>query len=131
MNDHNPAAAKRILLVDDQSEVRETIKMVLEFGGHSVKEAAGGQQALEAFQGTEFDLVITDYAMPGLRGDQLAERIKQAKPSQLILMVSGSVECSNPAEMSADAMLRKPFRMEELLQAVSGLVAPSQLTLCD
>jgi len=114
---------KRILLADDQPEVRETVKLLLCADQHSVSEAASGQEALSLFTPHRFDLVITDYAMPGMRGDELANRIKQVAPSQPILMITGSAEQSDIHTAFVDAFLCKPFAFEDLRRAVARLVA--------
>jgi CheY-like chemotaxis protein len=115
------ALRMRILLADDQPEVRETIKMLLDLDQHTVMEASNGLEALELFNHDHFDLVITDYAMPVMRGDELAATIKQTAPSQRVLMITGSAEKFGGIEASVDAMLNKPFKLEELRQTIAGL----------
>jgi CheY-like chemotaxis protein len=116
-------SGKRILLADDQSEVRETVKLLLTMDGHSVAEAANGKEALELFAPNRFDLVITDYAMPVMRGDELATSIRHVAPSQPILMITGSVELYGSCTPPVDGLLQKPFGFEELRRAVAELVS--------
>ena len=113
---------KRILLADDQPEVRETLKLLLGMDEHTVAEAANGREALDLFAPGRFDLVITDYAMPVMRGDELAANIKRVAPSQPILMITASVEQSESCATSVDALLQKPFGFEELRRAIAALV---------
>jgi CheY-like chemotaxis protein len=113
---------KRILLADDQPEVRETVKLLLGMDDHTVAEAANGQEALQLFTHGHFDLVITDYAMPVMRGDELASNIKHVAPSQPILMITGSAEQSDEITASVDAFLCKPFGFEDLRRAIAELV---------
>jgi len=113
---------KRILLADDQPEVRETVKLLLGMDDHTVAEAANGQEALQLFARGHFDLVITDYAMPVMRGDELASNIKHVAPSQPILMITGSGEQSDEITASVDAFLCKPFGFEDLRRAIAELV---------
>jgi CheY-like chemotaxis protein len=115
-------SGKRILLADDQAEVRETVRLLLGMDGHSVSEAANGEEALGLFAPNRFDLVITDYAMPVMRGDELATNIKHVSPSQPILMITGSAELFGGCAAPVDAYLQKPFGCEELRRAVAGLV---------
>jgi len=117
---------KRILIVDDQEEVRETIKMLLNLDEHTVTEASSGKEALELFKPDHFDLVMTDYAMAGMRGDVLAARLKQIAPSQLILMVTGSAAEESAVALKVDGLLGKPFLLNELRQALGGLLTPVQ-----
>jgi CheY-like chemotaxis protein len=113
---------KRILLADDQPEVRETVKLLLGMDEHTVAEATNGREALDLFAPDRFDLVITDYAMPVMRGDELATNIKQVAPSQPILMITGSAEQSDGIATSVDALLCKPFAFEDLRRAIAELV---------
>ena len=114
-----------ILLVDDQPEVREAVRMLLEFDEHAVTEAGGGREALELLAARSFDLVMTDYAMPGMKGDELAATIKQRNPSQLILMVTGSVDRAAASKYAVDGYLGKPFTMDDLRQAVAEVKSPA------
>ena len=113
---------KRILLADDQPEVRETVKLLLGMDEHSVAEAANGREALALFAPDRFDLVITDYAMPVMRGDELASNIKLVAPSQPILMITGSSELYGGCAPPVDGCLRKPFGFEDLRRAIAELV---------
>jgi CheY-like chemotaxis protein len=124
MEHNNVAVRKNFLVVDDQPEVRETLKMLLEIDGHIVTEASNGLEALDLFTPGRFDLVMTDYAMPEMRGDELATRIKELAPSQPILMVSGSINQPDTSSYSVDAILNKPFSLNELRQAIAQLVCP-------
>jgi CheY-like chemotaxis protein len=115
---------KRILLADDQQEVRELTRMMLDMDEHVVTEAANGREALDLFAPDRFDLVITDYLMPVMKGDELARSIKRLAPSEPILMITGSAGELGGMQMSVDAVLNKPFRFEELRQAVAQLLRP-------
>ncbi len=113
---------KRILLADDQEEVRETIKLLLSLDEHIVTEACHGRQALDLYAPGRFDLVITDYAMPVMRGDELADNIKRAVPNQPILMITGSAEKFGGIDPKVDFLLHKPFAFEELRQALARVL---------
>jgi CheY-like chemotaxis protein len=114
---------KRILLADDQPEVRQTVKLLLGMDEHTVAEAANGREALDLYAPDRFDLVITDYAMPVMRGDELASNIKQLAPSQPILMITGSSEMYGEFHAPVDACLNKPFGFEDLRRAIAELVS--------
>lgn len=117
---------KRILLADDQADVRETVKLLLSLDEHIVTEARNGREALDLFAPGRFDLVITDYAMPVMRGDELAENIKRAVPSQPILMITGSAEKFGGVVTKADSILNKPFGFEDLRQAVANVLTQAE-----
>src|SRR5436189_6277296 len=71
---------RRILVVDDEPFVCDAVKMMLTFDGHIVETASNGKDALEMFAKGKFDLVITDFAMPNMKGDELAATIKARAP---------------------------------------------------
>jgi two-component system, cell cycle sensor histidine kinase and response regulator CckA len=112
---------KRILLADDRPEVRGVIRMMLDLDGHTVVEAADGREALSLFAPGRFDLVMTDYAMPEMTGDELAQKIKELAPSQPVLMVTGSGQLLGGVEIVADAILAKPFSLLGLRCAIAEL----------
>ncbi|MBC8094863.1 MAG: response regulator [Akkermansiaceae bacterium] len=114
----------RLLVVDDEPNVCECVRLILSLDGHAVVTAHSGRAALEKFQTEQFDLVCTDYSMPGMRGDQLAVAIKSLAPDQPIIMISGIASTmSIPA--GVDKIIGKPFMPAELRQAVT------QLTRCE
>src|SRR5271168_5642791 len=79
---------KRILLVDDEGAVRESVRTLLARDEHIVVEANNGAEAYGLFTQGRFDLVVTDCVMPFLSGDELAVRIKRLAPQQRILMIT-------------------------------------------
>jgi two-component system, cell cycle sensor histidine kinase and response regulator CckA len=125
MMESDKVLGKRILLADDQPEVREMTKLMLGMDGHIVTEAGSGREALDLFAPDRFDLVITDYAMPLMKGDELAQNIKRLAPSEPVLMITGSAGDFDGIAGSVDGVLNKPFGFEELRQAVAQLLAPA------
>jgi two-component system, cell cycle response regulator CpdR len=105
---------KRILLVEDEEPLRACMRMMLELDGHQVTEATNGAEALNLFTIGEFDLVITDFEMPAMKGNMLAANIKLLAPSLPILMVTASARARRGAENPVDALLNKPFTVAEL-----------------
>src|SRR3974390_295658 len=105
---------KRILLADDQTGVRQAIKYLLEIDEHAVTEARDGKEAFELFRAGHFDLVITDYAMPEMAGNDLAAKIKRLTPAQPIIMITAYTrEIVDFADL-VDAVLNKPFAFQDL-----------------
>jgi CheY-like chemotaxis protein len=115
--------SKHILLVDDQSEVREACRCVLRFEGHTVAEAKDGIEALDLFAKDRFDLVMTDFLMPGMSGRDLAAKLKQLAPSQRILMITGYAREVDASQNHVDAILTKPFSLAELRQVFAQLLS--------
>ena len=118
----------RILVVDDEPAVGDAIKMMLKFDGHEVQTASGSKEALSLLEQDKFDLIITDYSMPGMKGDELAAVIKQRLPHQPIIMISAYAEMlkssGNPLT-GVDFMLSKPFFMADLREAVARVLPGS------
>ncbi len=112
---------KRILLVEDQQLVRAALRMMLELDGHQVTEAGNGAEALRLFTLGEFDLVVTDFEMPVMAGNQLAAGIKRLAPSLPILMVTASEGARCGAENPVDALLDKPLTVSDLRCALGKL----------
>jgi CheY-like chemotaxis protein len=113
---------KRILLVDDQQNVREAIRFLLRQDDHSVIEAADGPAALDLFRQHHFDLVITDFEMPIMKGNELAARIKQLSPAQPVLMITAYAGRLMDAEVPIDGILDKPFHLVDLRQLLAELL---------
>jgi CheY-like chemotaxis protein len=114
---------KRILLAEDQDSVREAIGLLLRLDEHTVVEATNGVEALEVFRKDQFDLVITDFEMPKMKGNELAARIKQRSPTQPILMITAYAEKLGNSGNPVDAILDKPFQLEDLRQAIARLLS--------
>jgi len=115
-----PTPALRILVVDDELSVLEAIKMSLEFYGHAVTSCTSGSQALEAFKTSRFDVVVTDYAMPDIKGDDLAVMIKAISPACPIIMITAHAEMLDRKRLAPIAcVLSKPFLPQVLNEAIT------------
>ena len=114
---------KRILLVEDEEPLRACLRMLLQLEGHQVTEASNGAEAMNLFTSGLFDLVITDFEMPVMKGNALAAAIKLMAPSLPILMVTGSARARRDAENPVDAVLNKPFMPDDLHCALRKLLA--------
>jgi CheY-like chemotaxis protein len=119
---------KHILVVDDEPFVCEAVKMMLAFDGHIVETANNGKDALKIFEPGKYDLVITDFSMPGMRGDELAATIKARAPSQPIVMITAYAEVlqtsGNPL-VGVDFIISKPFLLENLREAIAKVSSPT------
>ena len=118
-----PAFPKRhILVVDDEPFVCDAVKMMLNFDGHVVETANNGQEALALFDKGNFDVVITDFAMPNMKGDELAAAIKARSPNQPVVMITAYAEMlqasGNPLK-GVDCVISKPFLLENLREAIA------------
>lgn len=113
---------RRILLVDDDPGVREVVGFVLGLDHHLVVEARNGRDAMVQFKPNTFDLVITDYAMPGMNGQELASHLRQLSPGQKILMISGHAHLLPQVNLEVDLLLGKPFSVQGLRDAVETVL---------
>lgn len=115
----------RILVVDDEPSIRDILSAYLRGDGHFVETAVDGLDGLEHFRRGTWDVVLTDRAMPGLSGWQLAAEIKAIAPCLPIVMLSGFasglLEESGQLK-TVDLLMHKPFRLEELREAVQKAV---------
>ena len=112
----------RILVVDDEPDVRQAIKMMLEHDGHEVQTVDSGEAALALLEHKTFDLITTDYSMAGMKGDQLAAIIKQRWPGQPVIMATAFATDFHPSGKPSggvDCVLNKPFSLVELRKAIA------------
>ena len=119
-----PLAAKSqcILLVDDDELVRASGTSSLRLAGYDVVQAADGEEALALLDAAgPFDLMVTDYAMPGLSGLDLIDAARRRKPRMPVLMVTGYAD--NGRESADVPRLQKPFLPAELVDRVQALIA--------
>ena len=117
---------RRILVVDDEPFVVEAMKMMLMHDGHMVETATNGPEALALFERGGFDLVITDYAMPGMKGNELAAAIKARAPNHPVIMVTAYaelVESSGIPLPDVECVISKPFLMQNLREAIAKAFA--------
>jgi CheY-like chemotaxis protein len=112
---------KRILLVEDERFVRESIGQLLSVDDHTVIDANNGAEALTLFTRGKFDLVLTDFEIPFIKGNELAAKIKQLAPRQPILMITGH-EKRPGLDNPVDAVLNKPFDLDKLRTAMARLL---------
>ena len=115
-----------ILLVDDDKDLREFLYQHLLHCGHSVLQAGSGHEAMERFRrNPEIDILVTDIVMPGLSGDQLAEKLLASKPGLPVLFISGNapahIESVVPLAEGKN-FLRKPFSLETLEKLIEDLL---------
>jgi DNA-binding NtrC family response regulator len=108
----------RILVVDDEQIIRDSISFILKKEGYTIEEAANGKIAFEKILEQPFDVVITDIEMPVMKGLELLSRVMQVSPQTIVLMITayGSLETAIAAlrEGAADYIL-KPLEFDELL----------------
>ncbi|WP_232793036.1 ATP-binding protein [Caulobacter hibisci] len=110
---------ERILVVDDDAGVRHFIVQCLKSLGYVVTEASGGQAGLDRIAGDHPDLMVVDFAMPGVNGAQVATQARQLAPNLAVLLVTGYADAQAIKDLvQSEAVLRKPSKVSDLAVAV-------------
>jgi len=117
-------SGQRILVVDDDADIRGLVRELLERRGFAVAEAADGKQALQALYEGRPDLVVLDVSMPGLDGWATLERIRELSdvPVMMLTARSEELEKTRGLRAGADDYVTKPFGRQELLARVEALL---------
>ena len=115
---------QRILVVDDDADIRFLVRDLLERRGFAVTEAGEGREALQTFYGTRPDLVILDVGMPGMDGWTTLERIRELSEVPVVMLTARSAELEKTRGLraGADDYVTKPFGRQELLARIEGLL---------
>ena len=125
-----PGSKPVLLVVDDDEGVREVTATRLTEAGYAVREAASGLQALASLEGNPcVDLVVLDFAMPGMNGAEAAAELRKRWPAMPVVFVTGFADTAALRQAGADgsdAVVLKPFRDGELERKVAGVLAARQ-----
>lgn len=130
-SDSNPeeltSDSKKILVIDDERNIRELIEEILSESGYQVVMAINGQDGIDLFKKErgQFDLVILDIIMPELDGKDCYYKIKEINPRIKVLLTSGYSKSNVKDELlrnGVDAYVRKPFNVDVLLMAVKRML---------
>lgn len=121
------SAAKTVLIVDDDDDMRLSLKLALEIAGYAVEAAADGQEALAIQRRTPADVLITDIFMPERDGFEIIDAVRTQFPRTKIVVISGGPQVArrnyleDASLMEVDAVLSKPFEVEALLRTLETL----------
>jgi CheY-like chemotaxis protein len=116
----------RILIVDDDSAVRDIAAKLLNLRGYQVAVAGTGSEGISAFKRSGFDLVVTDLGMPGMSGWEVARAIKRLNPKTLVVLMTGwtvTLDEEKVKESGVDRIFPKPFDVDNLLALVNEAIA--------
>lgn len=111
----------RILVVDDDLDILQSLKEILETKGYNVEVAENAQKGLEMARKKFFNLAILDIKLPDMEGTELLAKIHKEKPEMMKVMLTGYPSLDNAVQalnLGADAYLMKPVNPEELLRVV-------------
>ncbi|MCD4525173.1 response regulator transcription factor [Nocardioides sp. cx-173] len=117
----------RVLIVDDDEDIRELLSLALRIAGHDVLTASDGPAALDVLDAEPVDLMVLDVSMPQMSGLEVARRVRASprSPEPLILMLSAMADPGDIAAglaSGADSYATKPFSIPVLTQAVDELL---------
>ncbi len=119
-------AATTVLVVEDEDVIRGLVDQVLRGEGYDVLLAANGDEAMELAAGNRVDVLLTDLSMPGIGGDELADRLRAGAPGLKVMFMSGFAEGGHFSAASmppATAFLEKPFTFTMLSERMRDLIA--------
>lgn len=124
--------AHRILVVDDEKIIRDSISFILKKEGYNIEEAANGKEAFDRLSDQSFDVVITDIEMPVMKGIELLDKVMQVSPQTLVLIITayGSLETAIAAlRAGASDYILKPLEFDELLIKLKRLLGARALAI--
>lgn len=123
--DRAPPVGTRVLVIDDDPDVRRFLADSLESLGYRTEEAVDGPSGLAALERFEPDILLVDFAMPGMTGAEVARAVRDIRPGLPVIFASGYADTAAIEEAAeGEAMiLRKPFRVDELSQLLTRALA--------
>jgi two-component system, OmpR family, alkaline phosphatase synthesis response regulator PhoP len=124
----------RILLVEDEENIRNVVKLNLELEGYEVIEVENGREAVNTFKGQHFDLIVLDVMLPDLNGFDVCEQIRLDNTSIPIIFLTAKDSAQDRIaglKKGADDYLPKPFTLEELLLRIQNLLKRSSKTIAE
>src|SRR5262249_4957901 len=121
----------RILLIDDNAELRSLLRRLLQWAGHQVYEAADGEEGLRCFRDNPVDIVLCDLFMPGKEGLETIQELRQFSEVPIIAITGdgpayGSVMLGLAEKLGANKSLVKPFDLETLSEAMREVLDRSR-----
>ena len=118
----------KILIIEDEEQVRKYLRKTLELNGYEVIEAANGKIGISLCSETPVDLVITDIVMPYVSGTGLVTALKESNPRIPVIAITGYGEEPEAVatEKKADLVLSKPVKMAELKEHIARLLSSSK-----
>ena len=120
-------AGRKLLIVDDDADMRLSLKLALEMAGYTAEVAADGREALAIQKQRPADVLITDIFMPDTDGFDVIDAVRRSFPQTRIIVVSGGARLAkreylmDAALMDVDAVLPKPFDVETLLRTLDSI----------
>lgn len=123
-------ASPKILIVDDEPRMCESLRLLLSGRGYEISTANTGKEAMALMENQQFDLALLDIVIPDMDGHQLMDHISRTSPDTLVVVITGHASLDsavNALRRGAYDYLRKPFEYEELLKTVQNALDQKQL----
>lgn len=122
---------KKILLIDDEADLCYLMKMNLEFDGlYDVETATSGEDGVKKALANNFDLIITDFRMPGMSGKEVVDRLKEQRPAYPIIIFSiyhdDSITITRDLRNKVDGIISKPIDHSQLTKTIIDALAISR-----
>ncbi|NER59921.1 response regulator [Pseudomonas sp. MAFF212428] len=117
----------RILVVDDEYLITDILGLALEDAGYEVEKAANGAKAMDELRKVRFDLVITDYMMPTMNGEEFAKQVREddaLKHLPIVLMSGAQADIGKDKPGLFNEVIAKPFDLDALVAKVRSLIDP-------
>lgn len=115
-----------VLVIDDDENIRQVMGDMLEFLGHKAALASSGEEGIDLFKQTQFDIVVTDLGMPGISGWEVSRLCKSLKPEVPVVMISGwghQIDEDMVKQGQLDGILAKPFEMNKIKSVIQRVLA--------
>lgn len=111
----------KILIVDDDQELRSALAEILQEAGYLTDEASSGGESLNKIRSADFDIMVLDMMMPGMDGMEVLSEVKKARPKMKVIMMTAFATVNNAVDAvkkGASDYLCKPFKIEEILAVI-------------
>lgn len=116
---------KKVLIVDDDAELRSNLSEILKGAGYHIAEAPSGKEAVEEITSKDFDIVLLDLMMPKMSGIDVLKEIKKIKPKIRVIMITAFATVENAVDAikkGASDYISKPFRIDDLLTTIRRVI---------
>ncbi len=117
-------ATKKILVIDDEEDIRDIICEFCELNGYECVKASNGKEAIEIFNKEKFDIVFSDIKMPDIDGYEFVKKIKEVNKKIPIVIISGFIDDRTKNkfnEIGIDFYLEKPFKLSDIDNLIQKL----------
>jgi len=116
----------RILIVDDEADLRTLLHHILTAQGYQITDAADGEEAIELIKRQKFDIALLDIQMPNINGIQVLKYIKEHSPQTKAVMLTGYADLKHAMEakeFGARDFIGKPYKLEDVLSTIEHILA--------